>query len=193
MTIYAYIKDGAVVAQSEVADTADGVGPPPPSTVDDYYDLVSIVQSLPIRPSGNQQGVELLWNDGNPTWNDTRTLAELRAAKVTELQSACGIHIIGGFTSSAIGTAHMYPSALMDQHNLNGLVTRSLYAPAGWTDKFWCADPSGIWARREHTAAQLQQVGDEAIARITAAQAKCDTLIAQAMTATADQLSPITW
>lgn len=126
---------------------------------------------------------------------DGRTLDQARADKVTELSTACAAHILGGFVSSALGAAYTYPSTILDQHNLNGLVTRSLYPgnPAGWVEKFWCADADGVWARRDHTAAQLQQVGDEAIARITAAQARCDSKIAAANAATADQLTTLTW
>lgn len=133
--------------------------------------------------------------DVAPSWSDPRTLDQARADKAAELSTACATHILGGFVSSALGAAYTYPSTILDQHNLNGLVTRSLYPgnPAGWIEKFWCADAAGVWARRDHTAAQLQQVGDEAIVRITTAQAKCDSKIAQANAATFEQLATLTW
>lgn len=139
----------------------------------------------------------LTWLDGAaaPTWHDPRPLDQARADKAVELSTACGLHIVGGFISDALGAAHTYPSTVLDQHNLNGLVTRSLYPsnPPSWTEKFWCADAAGVWERRAHTAAQLQAVGDTAIARITAAQAQCDTLVAAAMAASLAGLDDITW
>lgn len=101
-------------------------------------------------------------------------LATVQAAKIAELTNACGAEILGGFTSSALGAPHTYPSTLVDQTNLMASVTASLYPnlPADWTTPFWCADAGGVWAKRPHTAAQIQQVGRDGKAAVIAAQTK---------------------
>jgi hypothetical protein len=38
-----------------------------------------------------------------------------------------------------------------------------------WTTPFWAMDSAGTWAYREHTAAQIQQVGQDGKAQIAAA------------------------
>lgn len=118
------------------------------------------------------------------------TLDTLKGARVAALYAACQAGIIGGHPSDALGATHTYPSASTDQINLTAAVTRSLMPglAADWTIDFWCADDAGAWARRAHTAAQIQQVGDDVVAAISAAQTKLDTLVAQ-VNAAADQAS----
>lgn len=89
-------------------------------------------------------------------------------AKAVELSTLCRDAITAGFESDALGDLHLYPSKETDQLNLAGSVTDSLLPdlPPDWTTPFWCADMTGEWAMRPHTAAQIQQVGREAKARI---------------------------
>lgn len=73
-------------------------------------------------------------------------LAEAKATKVVLLQASCDAVIIGGFSSSALGSAHDYPSLISpDQANMNRV------AMAG--GDLWCA-VSGTWSMQTHTAAQ---------------------------------------
>ncbi len=95
-------------------------------------------------------------------------LQEHKDAKIASLSAACRQAITAGFESTALGHPHLYPSKETDQLNLAGSVTDSLLAdlPADWVSPFWCADSTGEWAMRPHTATQIQQVGREAKARI---------------------------
>ena len=123
-------------------------------------------------------------------------LAEVQKRKVASLRAACGAAITGGFGSTALGTAHTYPSGMTDQANLIGSVTASLLPglAAGWTTPFWCADAGGAWAFLPHTAAQIQQVGADGKAMVVAAQARLGALVAAVSAATtADQVAAITW
>lgn len=42
------------------------------------------------------------------------TLAEAQAAKTAQLTAACAAQIVAGFTSSALGSTHTYPSKETD-------------------------------------------------------------------------------
>lgn len=79
----------------------------------------------------------------------------VHAAKVIEINGACEATIIGGFWSSALGSAHQYSSQLDDQLNLTGAVVRGVDMP------YACRDPLGVKAFRPHTAVALRQVGDD--------------------------------
>ncbi|MCX5592012.1 hypothetical protein [Alcaligenes endophyticus] len=95
-------------------------------------------------------------------------LKKLKESKIAALSTQCRDAITAGFESDALGDLHLYPSKETDQLNLAGSVTDSLLPdlPSNWTTPFWCADAAGEWAMRPHTAAQIQQVGREAKARI---------------------------
>jgi hypothetical protein len=130
-----------------------------------------------------------------PTTNYT-TVAAAQAANVMQLSSACAAAIVSGFTSSALGSAYTYPSKATDQANLSASVLASLLPnlPAEWTTPFWCADSNGNWAFVNHTAAQIQQVGQDGKAAILALQAQNATLAAQVnAAATIDAALAVTW
>ncbi len=118
------------------------------------------------------------------------TAAELLAAAQTSqlaiLSAACQSAIYGGFTSSALGAPYHYPAKDKDQMNLMASYAASFDPanPAGWTTPFWCADSTGAWALRPHTAVQIQQVGRDAKAAVTACIQKNESLAVQVMAAT---------
>lgn len=89
------------------------------------------------------------------------TFEYLKSAKSKEIVDCCDAACITGFTSDALGTPHLYPSKMLDQHNLNAQVTDSLLThPVDWTTQQICQDvATGVWAYRPHTAAQIQQAG----------------------------------
>lgn len=113
--------------------------------------------------------------------NPAPTLAQVQADKFSALNTACAAQIYAGFTSTALGAAYTYPAKDKDQSNLVASVTASLMPnlPAGWTTNFWCADGTGAWAFRPHTAAQIQKVGLDGKTAIETALQKNATLAAQ--------------
>ena len=125
------------------------------------------------------------------------TLAAAQQAQIATLSAACAAQIVGGFTSSALGAPHTYPSKIpTDQINLMGSVTDSLLPglPTGWTTPFWCADASGNWSFAPHTAAQIQQAGQDGKANVANSQGKLAILTAQVMVATTvAAVSAISW
>lgn len=122
-------------------------------------------------------------------------LSAARAARAALISNACKAEILSGFSSSALGAAHHYPAKTTDQQNLASSVLASLLPiPADWTTPFWCADTSGVWAFRLHTAAQIQQVGQDAKAAILAAMGKNEVLQAQiAAAGSVEELEAIAW
>jgi len=108
-------------------------------------------------------------------------LKAARQAQISQVTLDCQAEIIGGFTSKALGALYTYPSTLTDQQNLSANVVSSLVhnLPADWTTKQLCADSSGTWAYRDHTAAQIQQVGEDGKAAIMALLQKKNDLVAK--------------
>ena len=124
------------------------------------------------------------------------TLESVRARKVIEMSQSCADAILAGFVSSALGEVYTYPAKSNDQANLTGSVVRSMYPnlAGGWTTPFWCADAAGIWEYRPHSATQIQEVGDDAIAARLACMGKNEALAAQiAAAATTEAVAAIVW
>jgi hypothetical protein len=105
----------------------------------------------------------------------------LKDTQVAAISAGCAAAIFAGFTSSALGAAYTYPFKTTDQQNLSDSVLASTLPGVTdtWTTPFWCADSTGAWAMRGHTAAQIQQVGTDAMTRKLACMAQNDTLAAQ--------------
>lgn len=72
-------------------------------------------------------------------------LSEVQSDKVAELTAACDAAILGGFLSSALGSARTYPSLTTDQTNMQRV------AVAG--GMLW-AENGTTWAMETHTAAE---------------------------------------
>lgn len=155
------------------------------------------VQSVTDSEWANQSGawfvvnVQLTQKDPHaPT--AAQLLADAKEAKLSELRQTCYDNITSGFASSALGSAHTYPSKNTpdnpDQLNLAASVLASTLPnlPSEWTIKFWCADSTGKWAMVAHTASQIQQVGIDGKAHVEACQAQFDTLTQQAMAASSN-------
>ena len=115
-----------------------------------------------------------------------KQLTELQIAQCAALKASCDAAIVGGYSSTALGAAHTYPSTQTDQINMLGSVSASVLPglPATWTTVFWCADSTGAWAMRPHTAAQIQQAGSDGKAWVTTCQVKLATLVGEVMAAT---------
>lgn len=124
------------------------------------------------------------------------TLAEAKAAKAALLDAACAAQIVGGFTSGALGQPHGYPSKAADQANLTASVLDALLNVDDpvWVTPFWCADSTGAWSWRPHTAAQIKHVGRDCKAAVIAAQTKnAELQAAVAAATTVAELEAITW
>lgn len=134
------------------------------------------------------------WDWTTMAWAEN--FAGAQSARSSSIDAACKTAILDGFESAALGAAHHYPAKSTDQQNLASSVLASLLPglPYGWTTPFWCVDSMGIWEMRPHTAAEIQQVGQDAKTAILAAMAKNDALQQQIAAATTiDQLEAITW
>ena len=123
-------------------------------------------------------------------------LATLQARQASALRASCAASITGGYPSAALGAPHSYPCNPIDQSNMIASVTASLLPglAADWTTPFWCADASGGWVFHPHTAAQIQQAGQDGKAAVVAAQGRLAGLLAQVTAATtAEQVAAVIW
>ncbi|MCZ4072712.1 DUF4376 domain-containing protein [Agrobacterium sp. LMR679] len=128
--------------------------------------------------------------------NAAPALEEARDYVLATLQACCGAAIVGDYDSDALGSVHTYPSDVTAQLNMMGSVTDALIPsnPEGWTTPFWCADASGVWAFRAHTASQIIAAGRAGKAHVVACQTKLDTLTQQLMAAeTLEDITAISW
>lgn len=134
--------------------------------------------------------------DGNPIAVDPAslmTLSEVRAAQAAKASAACAAPLTTGFTSSALGTPHTYPSQDDDQRNLQSAVSAAVAAPPNWTTPIWCAN-NDAWSFTAHTAAQIQQVNADWLAHRVAAQQKYADLIARINAANSiEEVQAIDW
>ncbi len=130
-------------------------------------DLIDVVQGDYDSAMARPVGATLDVIDGQlvivpaPSLTVAESLASAKSAKASELSAACATAITSGFTSSALGAAHIYPSDQNDQANLNANVVSSLLPnlPTTWATPQLCCDSAGVWTYRLHTVAQIQQVG----------------------------------
>ncbi|MGC0155787.1 hypothetical protein ACPRNU_25280 [Chromobacterium vaccinii] len=141
-------------------------------------------------------GGQIITSDskGNPVLTAAApTLGQVQAAQVAQLQAGCQAAITSGFTSSALGAPHQYPSQPTDQANLASDVAAAPTAPAGWTSGIWCA-ANGAWSLQQHTAAQLAQVNADWVAARSALQQHYAGLVAKVQAATTVAgVQAITW
>jgi len=153
---------------------------------------------IPNDPHNTDYAAYLAWvaagNTASPA--PALTLAQAQAAQISTVTAACAAAIVAGFASSALGAEHSYPSQMTDQQNLSASVLASLLPnlPTGWTTPFWCADTNGNWSYASHTAAQIQQAGQDGKAAIVAAIQKKEGLVAQInAAATVTAVQAINW
>lgn len=131
-----------------------------------------------------------------PAPTAAQLLAQAQAAQIGIITQACAAAITSGFSSSALGSAHTYPSGLTDQANLAANVVSSLLPglPSTWTTPQICCDANGVWAYVAHTAAQIHQVGSDGKAAILGYLTKKASLQAEIEAATTvSAVQAITW
>ena len=138
--------------------------PPDGFDFDTHYVANGAVHAIPARPSANHA-----FDYATKQWKlPADALDKVKTAKKEALRRTARAAIVGGFTSSALGTPHTYPSDETDQANLSSSVLASMLPgnPNDWVTPFLCADAAGHWTYRNHTAAQIQQVGADGKAAI---------------------------
>lgn len=84
-------------------------------------------------------------------------LAAAKTRQTAAINAACRAAIVGGFTSAALGTPHVYDSEETDQANLTGQRQRA--AITGQAQLYKCQDvATGVKDWRLHAPEQLDQV-----------------------------------
>lgn len=118
---------------------------------------------------------------------DATIVAVARVAQISVLTTACSGAIISGFNSSALGVAHVYPSALTDQANQK---TISQTSTGGL---LWC-EVGGVWSFSQHTQAQAEQVITDFAKWLNACQSQLVTLSEQiAQASTVAEVQAVKW
>jgi len=84
-------------------------------------------------------------------------LNQVKEQKINEINRIAEKKIVSGFTSSALGTPHLYQSEPIDQLNLLGVVQTAQLTNEN--QLFKCSPDNGkTWEYKEHTPEQLVQV-----------------------------------
>jgi len=103
------------------------------------------------------------------------------------INDACAAMLVSGFTSSALGAAHIYDSKMEDQLNLMGAASAAIAMP------YTCIDAAGVKAEVTHTASQIKKVFDDGLAfkstqlsKARTLKTQLDVLVANAATTQAD-------
>ena len=164
-------------------------GVSPTVRCDTHFVEDACAKPFPIKP-----GEHYTWDWVAQKW--LLNLLGARLAKATSIDTACRNAILSGFKSSALGIEYHYPAKLTDQSNLSGSIMASMLpdTPADWVTPFWCADGSGVWEFRLHTAAQIQQVGRDGKQAILLAMGKNDQLqTAISLATTLEEINQIIW
>lgn len=176
-------KFAAYNTQGQIVAYYDNIDSPAPSGVQVLNITEAQWQECIAQPGWTVQNGVLV---APPAPTAAQLLAQAQAAQISIITQACAAAITSGFTSSALGSAHTYPSGLTDQANLTANVLSSLLPglPSTWTTPQLCQDASGVWAYVAHTAAQIQQVGSDGKAAILGYLTKKASLQAEIEAAT---------
>ncbi|MBW4049426.1 MAG: DUF4376 domain-containing protein [Proteobacteria bacterium] len=147
-------------------------------------------------PVGSQVPQILAWNTAKlgaqpsidvlqQAWNSV-LVQQAQTVQIALIAAASAAAQTTGFTSSALGSAYSYPSGLQDQANLTACIVASLMPgnASTWTVEFWCMSAAGVSNFVPHTAAQIQQVGKDALAAIMVQKSKQYALSLQIQAAT---------
>lgn len=125
--------------------------------------------------------------------NPKPTLAQVKAAQLAAVSGACASELLQGFSSSALGATHTYPSLEADQRNLMNAAMASQEQTSTWSTSLWCATGEA-WAFTAHSSAQLQQVNADWLAHRQARQQKYADLVDKINAATSvTAVQAITW
>jgi len=166
---------------------------PDQAAIADYFHPDIVASLLPASEEVSEG-----WSYDGVGFNPPQSpsLELLREEAIATLTVACVAAMVGGYTSNALGSGHLYPSKINDQINMMGSVTDSLLPdlPADWTTPFWCADEAGVWAFRPHSAEQIQTAGARGKQLIVDCQTRLGELSAEvAAAATVEAVQAIVW
>ncbi|WP_231409616.1 hypothetical protein [Ralstonia solanacearum] len=151
---------------------------------------------IPQDPQNVDYQAYLAWVESGNTAAPlpSETLAQVVAAQIASISAACEAAIVSGFTSSALGSVHTYPSTETDQRNLLGSAFAAQGRDSGWASPLWCTTDAGQWAFLPHSAAQVQQVNADWVDFRDVLRRKYANLIDQVNAATSiSEVGGITW
>lgn len=183
-SFYSYLDEASYIAKKNIIYNLDIVI----STSGFTGDFLTAIQNACVT-FGDLAGGTVIIDNGD-------TILGTQQRKIAELSESCRYQIVSGFNSSALGTLYKYPAKPLDQSNLTGSVLASLLPnnPTNWTTPFWCVDINNVWAFRNHTASQIQLVGQDSKTMLLQALGKNQTLATQVMAAaTIAQVAAIIW
>lgn len=121
---------------------------------------------------------------------------ELRAQQRDTIANACRNAIIGGFSSSALGAAHVYDASDQDQTNIaqDCLEARAAGDDAKWSASLTCTNRAGVKASRPHDSKQVMQVAsDLRTARVAAQEHKRELLDKLGRAQTPSDVRKVVW
>lgn len=130
------------------------------------------------------------WAHESYRWDGVTIVVDIASARAevqAKIQQGFAASLNLPVVSTALGDAHTYQSDPEARNFLNNLIT------LGSGGKFACADGNGLVARRQHTAAQLLQVGEDIRVSVEAQFDKYEALIASISTADEAALKTIVW
>lgn len=163
----------SVVLQLLDTDSFDYAELPPASC------LLTVTDSqFATASSGTWYVVNGVLTQTGPAPSAALLLIQAQAVQIAKISADCAVALTAGFSSSALGTAHTYPSQDTDQRNLQNAVSVSIGAASGWTTPVWC-ESGETWSLASHTAAQVQQVNADWLAFRVALQQKYAGLVSQ--------------
>ncbi len=119
-------------------------------------------------------------------------LATRKTALIAQLDATCQSAIYAGFSSAALGADHFYPTADLDQRNLQSAVLAGQGQTVAWSTPLWCQSDTE-WTFAPHSAAQLTRVNADWVAHRVSAQQHFMDLVTAVNAATEDQLATIIW
>jgi len=128
---------------------------------------------------------DLTSNQGARIWNSATSsvvdavipILVVQDRQVAILTAACANTIIGGYSSSALGSAYTYASQSTDQANL-------VQTAASAGGNLWCKNSAGIWSFMAHTQVQAQAALADFVTFRNKQQQQLVTLTAQVNAAT---------
>ena len=184
-------KFAAYDSQGHITAYYDSIDSPVPPSVTNFIEITQDEWLACINQPGYTVVNGALVAPLPPT--NKELLAQAKAMQATKASTACASALTTGFTSSALGTTHTYPSQDDDQRNLQSAVSAAIAAPSNWTTPIWCAS-NDAWSFTAHTAAQVQQVNTDWLAHRVAVQQKYADLITRINAATSiAEVQAIDW